>query len=138
MRLRTQLVVTFTLLLLAVITAVAFVVVRSSRAVLTNQVDDSLRGIQIRIEPNRLIPIGAPNRAGDPSPQHVAHIVLDAAGNVVFEDPSGFRDSPDPLPYITDLFENASLREIVTIPSVDGSLHYRAFYQEQPDGRADV
>ena len=138
MRLRTQLVVTFTLLLLAVIAAVGFVVVRSSRAVLTNQVDDSLRGIQIRIEPNRLIPIGAPNRAGDPSPQHVAHIVLDAAGNVVFENPSGFRDSPDPLPDITGLFEDSSVREIATVPSVDGSLNYRAFHQVQPDGRTDV
>lgn len=138
MRLRSQLVVTFTLLLLAVIASVGFVVIRSSRAVLTNQVDESLQGIQIRIEPNRPLPVGVPDRTGDPAPQNLAHIVLDAAGAVVFEDPSGFRDSPDPLPDITELFDDAGNRQIVTLSAVDGSTHYRAFYQEQPDGRTDV
>jgi two-component system OmpR family sensor kinase len=138
MRLRTQLVVTFTILLVAVIAAVGGVVVQSSRAVLTNQLDDTLRGIQIRIEPNRALPIGIPDRGGDPSQRQAAHIVLDEAHEMVFEDPSGFRDAPDPLPDISDLFEDALAREIVTVPSIDGSMHYRAFYEQQPTGRIDV
>jgi two-component system, OmpR family, sensor kinase len=138
MRLRTQLVVTFTILLVAVIAAVGLVVVQSSRAVLTNQVDDDLRGIQIRIEPNRVLPIGVPDRGGDPSQRQAAHIVLNETHTVVYEDPSGFRDAPDPLPDISDLFDDASIREIVTVPAVDGSMHYRVFYEQQPDGHIDV
>jgi two-component system OmpR family sensor kinase len=138
MRLRTQLVVTFTLLLVAVIAAVGFVVVRSSRTVLTNQVDEGLRGIQIRIEPGRPIPAGAPDRDGEPSAREVAHIVLDTSGVVVFEDPSGFRDDPDPIPDIAALFDVAAVTEIVTVSSVENSLSYRAFFEQQPNGYIDV
>jgi two-component system OmpR family sensor kinase len=137
-RLRTQLVATFTLLLVAVIAAVGFVVVRSSRSVLTGQVDDSLQGIQVRIEPGHPLPIGIPDRGGDPSQRATAHVVVAPGGSVVYEDPSGFRDDPDPLPDITDVLEGASERQIVTVPSVDGSLNYRAFYEQHPDGRIDV
>ena len=53
MRLRTQLVIAFTGLLLVVIAVVGTIVVQSSRVVLTNQVDEMLTGIQNRTPPDR-------------------------------------------------------------------------------------
>ena len=74
MRLRTQLVVAFSLLLLAVIATVGAVVVQSSRAVLTTQVDDKLLGIQERTAPDRRSSSGPSDRGDDPSEKEVAFV----------------------------------------------------------------
>ncbi len=134
MRLRTQLVLAFTVLLLAVIATVGVVVVQSSQAVLTNQVDEALLGIQQRTGPDHPGPSGPPDRGDDPSQQEVAHVIAASDGTVLDSGPSGYVDDPDPLPDTAALFQNAEYREIVTVGAVDGSLQYRAFYDAHPDG----
>lgn len=138
MRLRTQLVIAFTGLLLVVIAVVGTIVVQSSRAVLTNQVDEMLTGIQARTPPDRRLPEAPPDRGDDPSQQGVAVVATAPDGTLLLADPSGFADDPDPLPEVSRLAEEVTPGEIVTIDAVDGSIRYRAFYQVKLDGVTEV
>lgn len=138
MRLRTQLVVTFTLLLLVVLATVGTVVVRSSRTVLTAQVDDTLSGIQERTGPDRPSPAGPSDRDDDPSEKGVAFVVVSPEGTILFADRSGFVDDPDPIPDVAALTGETQPGQIVTIPAEDESMRYRAFYELKPDGVVEV
>ena len=138
MRLRTQLAVTFTVLLVVVIAALGTVVVQSSRAVLTAQVDEVLAGIQDRTGPDRPPLSGPSDREDDPSQKTVAFVTVGADGAVLFADQSGFVDDPDPIPDIQALTADAEPVEVVTVAAEDDSLRYRAFYRVAPDGRVDV
>jgi two-component system OmpR family sensor kinase len=138
MRLRTQLVVAFTLLLLAVIAAVGTVVVQSSRSVLTAQIDDMLIGIQQRTGPDRPPPNGPADRGEDPSESGVAFIAIDSDGAILFADQSGFADDPDPMPDTAALINDAQPGEIATIAAEGESIRYRAFYEIKFDGTVEV
>ena len=138
MRLRTQLVVAFTLLLLVVIATVGTVVVRSSRAVLTSQVDDQLIGIQQRTGPDRPPTDGPADRDDDPSENEVAFVALQGDGDVLFADQSGFVDDLDPIPDVNALLAAAQPGQIATVAAEDGSMRYRAFYEIKTDGFVEV
>ena len=138
MRLRTQLVVTFTLLLLVVLATVGTVVVRSSRTVLTAQVDEKLSGIQQRTPPDRPSPDGPADRGDDPSQKEVAFVVVSPEGSILFADRSGFVDDPDPIPDVATLTDETPPGQIATVNAEDGSIRYRAFYQVKPDGITEV
>lgn len=134
MRLRTQLVVAFTGLLLAVIALVGTVVVQSSRTVLTSQVDEMLEGILTRTGPDGPPRPEPADRIDDPSQQSVAFVAVDPDGTMLIANPSGFVDEPDPLPDIAALTEMVGAGEITTVEAIDGSIRYRAFYEIKPDG----
>jgi len=138
MRLRTQLVVAFTGLLLVVIATVGTIVVQTSRTVLTGQVDEMLEGILSRTGPDRPPPDEPVDRINDPSQQGVAFVVINPDGTIRFADPSGFVDDADPLPDVLALTESVDPGWIATIDAVDGSIRYRAFYEVKPDGVTEV
>ncbi len=132
MNLRARLVIAFTSLLLIVIAAVGVMAVNASRTVLTSQVDETLDGIRDRLGGpfGRFFAAGPFAREDNPARQLAAVVVVDTAGNVVFAEPSGFTDAPDPLPSIREIPDLASSGDIETIPSDDGTLEYRAFARE--------
>lgn len=123
---------TFTGLLLIVIAALGVMAVNASREVLTSQVDDSLAGIRDRVGGGfgRFFAAGPFARESDPATQPVAVVIVDTEGTVVFADPSGFADDPDPLPSVDALLDLVGTEDIQTVPSEDGSLEYRAFARE--------
>ncbi|HEX9643526.1 MAG TPA: HAMP domain-containing sensor histidine kinase [Acidimicrobiia bacterium] len=131
MTLRTRLVVSFTVLLLAVIAAVGVAASRSIRSILTSQVDAQLLAVADRAGtrgPEPLPDTGGPDEA---APRSAAEVTLTAEGEVISSRPSGFADDPDPLPDVAQL--DLTTGGIVTVGSVDGALQYRATAHAQLD-----
>lgn len=140
MTLRTRLVAAFTVLLLVVIASLGVVVMRSSRTVLTRQVDEDLIEIQSRIEflPGRfraLVPLG---QIGDPTQRSVARLLVAPDGSVVFAEPSGFANDSDPLPDTSEYLDLLASGDIITIDSDEGSMRYRAFGEVIFEGLMEV
>jgi len=55
-----------------------------------------------------------------------ATVILDADGNLVYEQPAGPRQHPDPLPRLPSLGElTAKAGSPITVPAEDGSMDYR-------------
>jgi two-component system, OmpR family, sensor kinase len=126
MSLRTRLVVSFTVLLLAVIVAVGLVASRSIETILIEQTDRVLIGFVER-GPIPGFPMPAPGSEGETDDEEIlrtiSEVVVTEDGNVLFSRPSGFSDDPDPLPRVTDLPDTS---DPFFVQSVDGSLEYRA------------
>jgi two-component system, OmpR family, sensor kinase len=134
MSLRTRLVISFTVLLLAAVFTVGFVASRSIEEILVAQIDQDLRNIADRGPaplPRPDLPPGDVPIDREPFLRAFAEVVVDPAGTVVFASPSGFADTPDPLPDVADL---AGTSGFVFVDSVDGSLRYRALIRPIPDG----
>lgn len=139
MSLRTRLVISFTVLLLAVIFAVGFVASRSIEEILVGQIDQNLLSIADRgpaplprpTEP----PPGDEPFNDEPFFRSAAELVVAPDGTVVFSRASGFADAPDPLPDVAAL---AGVNGFTFVDSVDGSLRYRALVRSQPDGATVV
>jgi two-component system OmpR family sensor kinase len=129
--LRTRLVISFTVLLLAVLFAVGFVASRSIQSILVGQIDRTLRGVVVR-GPAPGPVAGEQFVDGDPFLRPFAELLVAQDGTVVLSRPSGFADDPDPLPNVSTVPETAN--GFVYLDSVDGSLRYRAYVQQIPDG----
>ena len=139
MTIRTRLVIAFTGLLLVVIAGLGVVMVRSTQAALTKQIDAQLAEVQHRAHEG-------PGRRGrgfpgdllesDPSGREVALVIMTGDGETALAVPSGFSDEPDSLPDAKGLLGGAP--GITTIESTDGSLSYRAMSLPLPDGGAEV
>ena len=135
MTLRTKLVISFTLLLLAVVAAVGLVASRSIRSILIGQIDQELQGVVSRGPgPYGDRPPG-PGPDDGPFLEPYAVVVTDPDGAVVESRPSGFADDPDPLPDVSGLDREEGL---VTIPSADGSIEYRGYVEQEDDGSVVV
>jgi two-component system OmpR family sensor kinase len=149
MTLQTKLVISFTVLLLAVIAAVGIAASRSIESILVAQTDRTLtsfvtRGPEPRPERGtpELVPdqpLPPPEEAGtvpnEPFLRPFAELYVAADGTVFHSEPSGFADDPDPLPDTTELPATPGL---VYLDSVDGSLRYRASINLLDDGVAVI
>lgn len=138
MTLRTKLVLSFTGLLLAVIAGVGIVATRSLEGILVNQVDATLEGFVRRgprppafDDTNPSDSAFAPPGDDQDLLREVAELLLSPAGTIAAAQPSGFTDSPDPLPAVGDLTDSTDPQ---TIPSEDGSLEFRAVANTMDDG----
>ena len=144
MTLQSKLVISSTVLLLAVIGTVGFAASQSIENILVAQTDRSLTSFITRgPDPRTDRPVPPqPDQAAastdevDPAFDEsflrpFAEIVIDAEGIVVRADPSGFADEPDPLP---DLAELPSTSGLVFLDSVDGDVRYRASVEVFDDG----
>lgn len=153
-----------------VVTLVLFsvIVVRDTRAVLTDQVDaqvldfakhttgkpgsgdrspDATRGKPAdEATPNAG---GAmPAATSGPLPgdagagrQEIARFVYDPSGGLILQEPSGYRDNPDAppnLPRIPSDDLNAILGRIVTLPASGNAFNYRVLVQQLPDGDYNI
>ena len=138
MSLRSKLLLWMALLLALGLALSGFLVVRSTKANLVDQVDDSLQGVR-----GSLIgpPFGGPppEIEADPSGRQIAVVIYDGNGEVVAAEPSGFASAPDPLPEVpASIIENPAPGKVVTVPAVDGSLSYRAVVEPDRDGTVRV
>ncbi len=142
--LRVKLVISFTVLLLVAIVTVGFVASRSIRTILVAQTDRTLVSFtrDPRPRPEAPASFGTPNDEDPPADalpredrepflRSVAEVFIAADGTVVFVEPSGFADNPDPLPDVSNI---GGTEGFVNLDSVDGSLEYRAYVQPFPDG----
>lgn len=141
MSLRAKLVLSFAALLLVVIAGFGVVASQSVDNILIGQIDRLLVGLQeraTRFAPtpdSPLRPPSDPEEVGDGVYRRdAAEIWIDSEGEVLIERPSGFVDDPDPLPDVDALSGDGP----ATIPSIDGSLDYRAISVERADGLATV
>ncbi len=136
MALRTKLVLSFSVLLLLVITGFGIVASRSVDTILIDQIDKLLVGFRDRASGFIPGPGVRPGEPGDNDPDQstadedelpvrrdAAEIWISETGEVLSVRASGFVDDPDPLPDVSLI---APGEGPVTIPSVDGSLEYRA------------
>ena len=145
MTLQTKLVISFTILLLAIIAAVGIAASRSIENILVAQTDRALTSFVTRgpdPRPDRGVPESLPNQPELP-PEEVADVtdglflrpfaelVIAPDGTVLRSEPSGFADDPDPLPDTSDLPATSGL---VFLDSVDGTLRYRASISTFDDG----
>ncbi len=139
MTLKARLVVAIGILILIVIAALGVVVVRSSSEVLVGQVDELLDGVRSR-SGGRLPLIPAETTRGfrDVASYSAARMIVAEDGEVVFAEPSGFSDDPDPLPDPAAVDALLLTGGVATIPSADGSLDYRAVAAEIGGGLVSV
>jgi two-component system OmpR family sensor kinase len=145
MKLRTRLVVAFSLLLLVVVAIVGVAVVGSTRGVLIKAIDEDLVVVQAGIRNNYLNSLDLleqvtltvdPDRPPVKSPQ--ALVIVDVQQRSVTGQPSGFTNDPDPLPAIETFAALVAQGEISTISAEDGSLNYRAFAWATDTGEIGV
>ena len=139
MTLKARLVIAIGVLILIVIAALGVVVVRSSSEVLVGQVDELLDGVQSR-SGGRLPLLPAETTRGfrDVASYSAARMIVAGNGEVVLAEPSGFSDDPDPLPDPAAVDALLATGEVATIPSVDGSIDYRAVASEIGGGLVSV
>ncbi len=142
MQIKTRLVIIISVLVLAAFALLGAVTVTATKARMIDRVDSTLyqaSGKGVHDGP----PGGSPDESGYPSSKRsVASLWFDSQGNLQESAPSGFEDSPDPLPNIAALGLNG-IRDHVgtpfTVSSVDGGeLSYRALIQSSPDGNFEV
>lgn len=140
MTIRTRLVIAFTVLLLVVIAGLGIVMVRSTRAALTEQIDDQLVEIQHRAyEGYGRRGRGFPGDLlePDPSGREVALVVMAGDGETALTVPSGYDDEPDPLPDAARFLDDPA-EGITTVASTDGTLSYRAVSLPLSNGGVEV
>lgn len=141
MALRTKLVISLTVLLLIVIVSVGLVASRSIQTILVDQIDRVLVGFVDRGPGPGILesgdrqpaPSGEEPSDGDQADllrRDISEILLNSNGQIVVSRPSGFVDDPDPLPDVSDLPDGPGP---VTLPSVDGTLEYRAVVVTLPE-----
>ena len=130
MSLRARLLLSLAVMLTVALVAAGILLVGLTRASLVDRVDRDLLalngpGSQLQ----RLGNLAAPdNDAG----RRLAVLRLDRQGKVVRSYPSGFSDSPDPLPVLpvyASGIPTSAYGVIDERPSTDGSLHYRVLTQ---------
>ncbi len=140
MTLKARLVLAISGLLLLVIAALGVVILRSTSEVLVGQVDELLDGVQARAGGRPLPGVPADQSRGlrDLASYSAARVILAENGDILVAEPSGFSDDPDPLPdpaYVDILLASG---QVETIPSLDGSLEYRAIAAEVGGGLVSV
>lgn len=130
--------VSFTVLLMGVMTIVGLVASRSVEDILIRQIDQNLLTIADRGPPpfgNVDAPAVDPPIERSPFLRAFAQVLVDPEGVVVSASSSGFADSPDPLPDIDELPERSGF---AFVDSVDDTLRYRVLIQRAPDGSSSV
>lgn len=145
MKLRSRLVIAFSLLLLVVVAIVGAAVVGSTRSVLVEAIDKDLAVVQVGIRDNYLNSLDLleqvtltvdPDRPPVKSPQ--ALVIVDVQQRSVTGQPSGFTNDPDPLPAIETFAALVAKGGVSTISAEDGSLNYRAFAWATDTGEIGV
>ena len=121
-------------------------VVRTTRATLIDQLDQQVIVASDKKARNPPKSDSNPSSPSDSTPSYdtnftnqFATLIFDHDGNLIYSDPSGYRDDPDPLPDLTS-FERSSedeserIGQMTTIDSVDGSMRYRIYVYDGRDG----
>ena len=132
--LRRRLTIVVGLIILIVSTSIAAAVSLTTRRVLIERVDDDLVAFSTRPGPGPSPAVPAP---GEEPFQPFALIRFSQNGDVVFEQPAGYADEPEPLPDVSNLTEadlGGSAGTFITLGTIDGSGSVRALVRASPDG----
>ncbi len=158
MSIRTRLALGVALVLAVAFGSLGFVLVRSTRATLMDQVDDRLvevsaYALHTKGPPGRyggygnddndgnggFGPNGAPDNDDEYTqygPRSVAEFVFSPEGDPYVESPTGYDDDPDPIPRLP-VFPSAEadslIDRIVTLPAIDDSVQYRVLIKRDDD-----
>jgi two-component system OmpR family sensor kinase len=126
MSLRARLLAALAAMLDVALVVAGVLLVTLTRASLLERVDRQLTTIAGSATPmQRMLTMQAADSTGGRS---LAVIRVNRQGNVTLALPSGFTDTPDPLPALPPYpggVPDAALGRIVELPSVDGSMRYR-------------
>jgi two-component system OmpR family sensor kinase len=126
MTLRTRLLAALGVMLAVALGAAGVLLVTLTRVSLVDRLDRELTTIAGSTAPiQRMLTAEAADTTGGRS---LAVIRLNRAGIVTLALPSGFTDTPDPLPALPAYaggVPDSALGRITELPSVDGSMHYR-------------
>jgi two-component system, OmpR family, sensor kinase len=139
MSLRTRLVIALGTMLTVALVAAGVLLVSLTRAGLLERVDRELQTLAASAAPiQRLMNLtGADGGAG----RSLAVIRLNRQGVVTLALPSGFPDSPDPLPALPAWAGGVPASvygQIMDVPSVDGSIRYHVLVTQGRNGAALV
>lgn len=138
MSIKTRLVAIISILVLLAFVIVGAVTVTATKARMIDRVDSTLA--QASGRGGHAAPQGGGSDEGvyPSSKRSIATLMLDSNGNLIHADPSGFNDSPDPLPDIASLGPSGMRDHIgnpFTVNSVgSGDISYRVLIQSGPDG----
>ncbi len=152
MSLRARLALLVGLLLTIIMLIVGIIVVEATRSTLQDQVDEQVLETAARIRPayQGLLPgeeesgvatedtgsarpaQGTPTPSAPPTYRATGWFVYGPDGQLLIDRPLGFSDAPRSAPHLPPIPSEEAfdlLGEIVTVPSVDGSLNYRVYIQ---------
>lgn len=138
MSIKTRLVIAISLLVLIAFAIVGGVTVTATQARMIDRVDATLA--QASERGGRVVPpgVGSDESTFPTSKRSIATLSFDSHGSLLRSEPSGFNDSPDPLPDIASLGINgmeAHLNNPFTVKAVGSSgLSYRVLIHPGPDG----
>ena len=147
MTLRSGLVLASVVVIALSIALVSTFAVRTTRATLTDQIDQQIvtaADKKARNPPNS--EYGQPAGAGGgwpgygiPQLNQYSILIFDADGNLVSSTPSGYSDDPDPLPNLTSFTRESPehaerFEQITTIGAVEGDMRYRIYICNGRDG----
>ncbi len=136
MSIKARLVAVISLLVALAFVVIGIVTVTQTKANMINRVDATL--VQASDRGGHSPSGGGPDESNPSSQRSNATLVLDSQGNVIHSDPSGFGDTPDPLPDVSHI-PLSSIGEhrsrYFTVGAVGSSdLTYRVLVQSSPDG----
>jgi two-component system, OmpR family, sensor kinase len=124
---KARLTIAVVLLLAAITGLLGWIVIRTTRDAMTDQIDDRLLEARITRGPVSSPPVGEDQ--GDAPYRQTAAIYLDENGDVEGDDPAGFPDDPEPLPELPPVgsseFDSMVEGDIRTLSSRGGP-DYRA------------
>ncbi len=137
MSIKTRLVVVLSLLVAVAFVLVGAVTVTQTRSNMIARVDETL--VQASGKGGHFPSSNGPgDEINSSSKRSIATISFDPHGNVTHSEPSGFNDSPDPLPNLASLGESGLQSHVgvpFTVKAVGSSdLTYRVLIQSGPDG----
>jgi two-component system OmpR family sensor kinase len=118
MSIKARLVIAISVLVAAAFVLIGAVTVTVTRAQMLGRVDDSLLAAPARVPRFEQGPGSGP---GMESRRATATLVYAADGQVLYAEPSGFRDNPDPLPVVSPADLAAGVGHIFTTGAADGS-----------------
>lgn len=125
MSLRLRLVLSLGAVLAAALVIAGVLLAGLLHAALVSRIDRELDTIASSGSVQRLMTVEASDPSGGRS---IAVIRLSRGGSITLTLPSGFPDSPDPLPALpnyTGGVPASAIGHVGEVPSVDGSMHYR-------------
>lgn len=143
MTIRARLAIATALLIAITVALLSVFIVRTTRATLTDQLDASLQVSAQKIANQPSNPQRGYGEAREPpdwSDNSYAVIRYDSSGAQLSAQPSGYVDDPDPLPVVPAISSSEGQRlldgkEIITVPSEDGSMKYRLEICPAKDGQ---
>lgn len=121
MSIKTRLVIAISGLVAVALVIIGGVTVAVTRAQMIDRVDQSLVSAPVNHLRGGQGPRGLPGTRTEYTGRTIAILVVDASGDIIYLEPSGFEDDPDPLPELNARTLQARSERFFTTGAADGS-----------------